>query len=1166
MMLTNTPRGGKSAVLLILLCFTLSASRGLMAGECDTDVAHAVSVQGRVEVVSESGADWSPVHQGDSFCPGDRLRVGANSRAGLVLNDETLLRLAENTSVRISAPRADGSAWLDLLEGIAHFISRVKHTFQVNTPYVNASIEGTEFTVDSSADGAGVSVLEGHVRASNEHGEIMVSGGQRAQALAGQAPLAEAVVAPLDAVQWALYYPPVIAPTLDHPSEAVRQAVEADRRGDLDAAFSALAKAPEVEQDPALLVYRASLHLKVGGIDAARRDIDAALRLSPTQPEAPWDSACKCDYSKLHLAPAQADALALRSIIATVRNESGQALELAQQAVDANPTSPASLLALSYARQARFELPAALKAAKKATQVAPDNALAWSRLAQLQLMFLHRDAALEAAGKAVKIDPGQAQTQTTLGFARLIRPDLDGASESFEKAAALDQAAPLPRLGLGLVEIRRGELAAGRRQIETAANLDPGNALIRSYLGKAYYEEKRNQRAETQFALAKEFDPLDPTAWFYDAILKQSENRPVEALKEIQTSIALNDNRAVYRSRLLLDQDAAARDASQARIYQDLGFDQLARSDAYKSLQTSPQTHSAHRLLSDSYAGAPLYEKARMSELLQSQLLQPLNANPIQPQLAVSHLGILDGAGPTATGFSEYTPLFTRNGYDVQFNAIGGNNRSAGDDLILSGLKDRLAFSLGQFHYETDGWRDNNDLQQDIYDAFVQAALAPSTSIQFEYRHQEANYGDLAFGFEPDQFSPLERHDLTRNVGRIGLRHEFSPNSTLIASAIYQDLQETRTENGSSTGTQNIPPFGDLPTTRDSTDILKQDSIARLLELQLIQRLYGHIFTLSGGYYDEDYTQDWFAQQTITIELPVPPYVFTDSTAPSITHDDFSPSFKYVDLYSQFALPARINMTLGVVHEDYKSSMLETKQTSPKFGLTWEASKNLIFRAAYLESIAHPRHMEQTIEQTQVAGFNQLFDDIEGTEIKQFGLGVDAKLSRDLDIGAEFDRRDLQIPHSSIGGNVGVAYESRDEERSQAYLYWTAVDRLGISIVYENEQYEAPPLYSPQDLTTQRTHLGFSYHWPLGIYLQVEETYIDQKITREGATDRDNFWNLDSVFGYRLPKSYGKIEIIAKNILDKKFRYYDLSFYSGDQLMPQYQPERQLFARFTLNF
>jgi hypothetical protein len=73
----------------------------------------------------------------------------------------------------------------------------------------------------------------------------------------------------------------------------------------------------------------------------------------------------------------------------------------------------------------------------------------------------------------------------------------------------------------------------------------------------------------------KEFDAKDPTPWFYDAIdaiRKQSISRPVEALQDLQKSIELNDNRAPCQLGLLLDEDLAARSASLARIYHDLGF------------------------------------------------------------------------------------------------------------------------------------------------------------------------------------------------------------------------------------------------------------------------------------------------------------------------------------------------------------------------------------------------------------------------------------------------------------------------------------------------------------------------------------------------------------------------------------------------------------------
>ena len=88
------------------------------------------------------------------------------------------------------------------------------------------------------------------------------------------------------------------------------------------------------------------------------------------------------------------------------------------------------------------------------------------------------------------------------------------------QAIQLDSASPLARLGLGLAKIRTGRLTEGRADIEIAAALDPGNALIRSYLGKAYFEEKRDSGAMRQYEIARELDPADPTPWFYDAIRK----------------------------------------------------------------------------------------------------------------------------------------------------------------------------------------------------------------------------------------------------------------------------------------------------------------------------------------------------------------------------------------------------------------------------------------------------------------------------------------------------------------------------------------------------------------------------------------------------------------------------------------------------------------------
>jgi hypothetical protein len=74
--------------------------------------------------------------------------------------------------------------------------------------------------------------------------------------------------------------------------------------------------------------------------------------------------------------------------------------------------------------------------------------------------------------------------------------------------------------------------------------------------------KKRAPLDTQQFAIAKQLDPMTRRA--LQRYCPATENRPVEAVGELEKSAELNDNRAAYRGSLLLDKDRAAR-ASIAR-------------------------------------------------------------------------------------------------------------------------------------------------------------------------------------------------------------------------------------------------------------------------------------------------------------------------------------------------------------------------------------------------------------------------------------------------------------------------------------------------------------------------------------------------------------------------------------------------------------------------
>ncbi|MGH6629001.1 MAG: tetratricopeptide repeat protein, partial [Burkholderiales bacterium] len=453
----------------------------------------------------------------------------------------------------------------------------------IKTLFANAKVEGTEFLVRVAPSQTSVSVFDGKILVSNALGSVRLVNGEAAIAEADRPPRREILMKPRDAVQWALYYPPLIdtrlAPTGPN-AEALREALRLYRSGQIMQAVGPLDKVDAKQRDALYHDLRAGLLLSVGRVEFARADIAAARKLNPQD----------------------GTALALESIIAITQNDKTEALRLTQQAIIAEPNSPVPHVARSYAEQATFNLDKALESARTATRLAPENALAWARVAELELAQGDMDEAEEAAEKSRTLDPQLARTQTIAGFAALTRIDISKAKSAFTEAIARDPADPLPRLGLGLAKIRRGQLEDGRRDIENAANLDPNNALVRSYLGKAYYEEKRDKVAGVELDNAKLLDPKDPTPYFYDAIRKQTENRPVEALHDLQKSIELNDNRAVYRSKLQVEGDRAMRGTSLARLYDDLGFQRRGLLESTKSLAIDPGDYSAHRFLSDTYA------------------------------------------------------------------------------------------------------------------------------------------------------------------------------------------------------------------------------------------------------------------------------------------------------------------------------------------------------------------------------------------------------------------------------------------------------------------------------------------------------------------------------------------------------------------------------------
>ena len=1092
-------RGGIPVLLACAVIAMMLQPVSAPAATCEKWAGKVVSAQGIVEVKPAGETRWQAVKLNETYCPGDTIRTDRKSRADIALSNHPVLRLDQNSTVTLGGMKDERTSLVDMVSGAALFFSRVTRNLEVRTATVNAGVEGTEFFLRVEEGKTDMTVFEGKVLASNAAGGLPVTTGQSAVAEAGKAPAYRVVVRPRDAVQWALYYPPVVDP---RPTGL-----------------------KEDSGDPRFYTTRASQLLAVGRVDEANTDIAKALAFDPKN----------------------SDAFALQSTVAVTQNEKEKALDLARKAVTADPKSATARIALSYAQQAHFDLPGALSSLEEAVILAPGNALAWARLAELRQSFGYLDKSLDAAKKAVALNADLSRTQTVLGFSHLTRIETKEAQAAFEKAIKMDDADPLPRLGMGLAKIRDGNLEEGRREIEISMSLDPNNSIIRSYLGKAYYEEKRDKLASGQFGMAKSLDPSDPTPYFYDAIEKQTTNRPVEALQDMEKAIARNDNRAVYRSRLLLDQDLAARSASLARVYGDLGFQDLARVEGWKSLNTDPGNYSAHRFLADSYAALPRHEIARVSELLQSQLLQPINITPVQPSLGESNLFVVSGGGPSNLSFNEYNPLFERNRGALLLNGILGQNNSAGGEAVASVLANNLSASVGYYGYKTDGFRPNNDLNDTIFDLFAQVSLSPKTSVQMEYRNRTQEKGDLTLRWFPEAFYQDLRKTEDTESWRLGFHHAFGPGSDLIGNFTYQTMTARNMS-----GQPGVFSFED-----------KLEPNARGGEIQYQHRANRFNIIGGAGYFQVR------GDETISLDAPIDPTMNFSATTPIGT--------KHTNLYMYGYLNVLKNVTFTIgasgdfINSD-ETDTYDTNQFNPKLGVTWNPVPDTTLRAAAFRVLKRTLITNQTLEPTQVAGFSQFYDDLNSTDYWRYGVAVDQKFKANLYGGLEYTRRDMKVP-VPLSGLVASDEVDWDENMVRAYLNWAPHQWVALNAGYQYGKINRDQQFSfgASELKTQKVPLGVNFFHPSGLSVNTLVTYNHQSgqfATLDPATlteifvpDSDQFWLCDAAISYRLPERYGTAIVGMKNLFNQYFKYFDTDLFN-----PEIQPGRMFYAKINLSF
>jgi len=1113
-----------------------------------------IAVQGSVSLRPAGSAEWRAAEAGRTLYPGDALSTGQASKAAVLCVDESQIKLNENTvlvlkaaapSARLAggtlAPAAAKPApasLYDLQKGEVWLKNEAERfRFELTTPAMTAAIRGTEFVATAGPDGLStVALLRGALTLFNAQGEIPLAAGEIGSARPGQAPTKQVLVNPANAVQWTLYYPAVaddslLAGASGPAAAAARTALGQAAKGEVAGAYAALARTLEGQKaDPAVLAAGAYLALMAGEPGPAGRYLAAARAADP-----------RC-----------LPALCLAAQTALFENRPTEARKLADEAVALAPDSALAQVTAGLVAGAVFDLPKAREHYRKALALEPGFVAASVYLARLELGADELEAAWATMQKALAAAPDEAVVQAGAGFVRLGFRDFKGAEAFFDRAASLDPGLGEARLGLGYVAFSRGQKARGLEAMLAATLLSPRLSLLQSALGKALYQNRDFDKALATYDYAASLDPRDPTPHLYKGIALTDLNRPGEAIREINASIAKNGNQAIFRSRLSLDRDLAVRNVDLARSFTLLGLGDWAYAKAVTAVKNDPLNSSAHLFMSSAYSATRQRVGASGTELLLYRLLSPANQN-------------------TFTQYNDYTPMF-ESPY-LRFQTIGtagvwggGHGSGSASAEAYGGLPGLAGDLYGSFGGDA-GLRSQNGDTNFLYgSALVKWEPTVRNSLFASLTSNDTWYGDTSAPTDwntPN--SPFTRQVQTSRIAETGFVHRFGPQAAFIGyAAATNSVWNWKDRDYSFVSLTD----NDVPATESYLQYRRIER--RYLSLQGQQQLIlgDHTLLVGGDYFggELDYmrkNQDFYNY-------------YGRLLSDTYTRYHYNPADRAAGVYAMdyWKIIPGVVAELGLGYNAVTTSRagwadpIERQGLSPRLGLNWQINGDHTLRLAFQRYLNAHALLQSSIAPSEVAGFPGSLNADDGSAVTELGAGWEAQWDEDTFTVARLYYHRVVNPQY----DPYATYDRVIDYDVTRYMATIGINRilmpsLGLSA------YGAAKRLLPYESTARRSPesdffeadgvlaLNFLHSSGLGAALAgtlVHQYYYDNRYLDSLGQRRTEtlFGLLDARLSYQFPGKRGFVSLEGKNLTATHFNYLREAV-----ALDSFYPDRQIVVR-----
>ncbi|NQY32311.1 MAG: TonB-dependent receptor, partial [Coraliomargarita sp.] len=600
--------------------------------------------------------------------------------------------------------------------------------------------------------------------------------------------------------------------------------------------------------------------------------------------------------------------------------------------------------------------------------------------------------------------------------------------------------------------------------------------------------------------------------------MKRDSLRYNEALEDLEQSIELNDNRSLFRSQSLLDEDIAVRRSNLAEIYQEAGLPTQALAEAGKAIQNDYTNFAAHDFLARVY-------RERFDETNINQRNDTALANEFFLRNILAPVGA--GIASQKISNQEYSSLFNEEGFS---------------GTIAASYDSRERYNTsGFFAYQGANYEVALELEHEDWNDFYVNDDFESTTTQVHFRFEptaqdrfyslliwnESEQGDLRALPDPDSVDSA-----LQNYTVINGRTQYTPSASSSADVnpSYGRNTQLRVEEEQrplffntyarqwNENHTSLFLYGWINTEQTIEDALFDISSSSSFTSPATQKIYRASFDIEQDF--DLHTFEWqhiwkgeknqliFGTRFQTGEIEddsdmlaavnslIP--IFTPTAIDSDGSSSFSEDFERIAVYGQLSHELNDTFTIiaGLKYDAIEypdglgsipraESNEDESQLSPQAGFIWQLDPNWLLRGAYARSMSGYQIEDQLrLEPSNIAGLttaytsiapSQIIPNLAGGTIDAISLALTGKL--------------LERTYLSVDAGFGTFSGDRTlgqfSESLPPFAVPNTPGQLSVEEIDQSIDYEEFSFATRFDqLLNTTTSIGASFSWQ---YAEIDE-------------------------------------------------------------------------------